>query len=250
MRIAQLTAILLLIHLQMRVFPSLVKGHGQGDFVACDVGYSQLVKCFGSREELIEHVRNVAMKLGYLLSIKKSKKEKTVILGCNRGGIYRDNKNALKENAKRKRRSILTNCPFKVKGRKMKDSLWVLKTKNDKHNHDPSKDFIPTPPMVRFSEEEILLIKEMSTAGTRPREILYVLKQSNPKLRVTLQDVYRVKAHMSEEDVSAVGMLETSDAQLMSLDVEIEKQVHPEFESKENSNQVIDITIFVRFSFF
>lgn len=239
MRIAQLTAILLLIHLQMRVFPSLVKGHGQGDFVACDVGYSQLVKCFGSREEVIEHVRNVAMKLGYLLSIKKSKKEKTVILGCT-----------LEENAKRKRRSILTNCPFKVKGRKMKDSLWVLKTKNDKHNHDPSKDFIPTPPMVRFSEEEILLIKEMSTAGTRPREILYVLKQSNPKLRVTLRDVYRVKAHMSEEDVSAVGMLETSDAQLMSLDVEIEKQVHPEFESKENSNQVIDITIFVRFSFF
>lgn len=223
----------------MRVFPSLVKGHGQGDFVACNVGYSQLVKCFGSQEELIEHVRNVAMKLGYLLSIKKSKKEKTVILGCT-----------LEENAKRKRRSILTNCPFKVKGRKMKDSLWVLKTKNDKHNHDPSKDFIPTPPMVRFSEEEILLIKEMSTAGTRPREILYVLKQSNPKLRVTLQDVYRVKAHMSEEDVSAVGMLETSDAQLMSLDVEIEKQVHPEFESKENSNQVIDITIFVRFSFF
>lgn len=239
MRIAQLTAILLLIHLQMRVFPSLVKGHGQGDFVACNVGYSQLVKCFGSQEELIEHVRNVAMKLGYLLSIKKSKKEKTVILGCT-----------LEENAKRKRRSILTNCPFKVKGRKMKDSLWVLKTKNDKHNHDPSKDFIPTPPMVRFSEEEILLIKEMSTAGTRPREILYVLKQSNPKLRVTLRDVYRVKAHMSEEDVSAVGMLETSDAQLMSLDVEIEKQVHPEFESKENSNQVIDITIFVRFSFF
>lgn len=145
MRIAQLTAILLLIHLQMRVFPSLVKGHGQGDFVACNVGYSQLVKCFGSREEVIEHVRNVAMKLGYLLSIKKSKKEKTVILGCT-----------LEENAKRKRRSILTNCPFKVKGRKMKDSLWVLKTKNDKHNHDPSKDFIPTPPMVRFLEEEIL----------------------------------------------------------------------------------------------
>lgn len=55
---------------------------------------------------------------------------------------------------------------------------------------------------------------------------------------------------MSEEDVSAVGMLETSDAQLMSLDVEIEKQVHPEFESKETSNQVIAITIFFRFSVF
>lgn len=50
----------------------------------------------------------------------------------------------------------------------MKDGLWVLKTKNDRHNHDPSKYFIPTSPMVRFSEEEILLIKEMSTAGTRP----------------------------------------------------------------------------------
>lgn len=85
----------------MCVFASLVKGHGEGEFVACDVGYSQLVKCFGSREELIEHVRNVALKLGYLISIKKSMKEKTVILGCNRGGICHENKNALEENARR-----------------------------------------------------------------------------------------------------------------------------------------------------
>lgn len=115
----------------------------------------------------------------------------------------------------------------------------MLKTKNDRHNHDPSKGFIPTLPMARFSEEDIFLIKEMSTAGTKPWQMLNVLKQSNPKLRVTLWDVYSIKAHMSREDVSAGGMMETSNAQLMSLDVEIENQVYPGFESKENSNQVI-----------
>ncbi|KAL4363539.1 hypothetical protein GQ457_04G003400 [Hibiscus cannabinus] len=95
---------------------------------------------FIDREELIQHVGEFAVSQGYVVTIKQSKRDKVVILGCDRGGVYRNRRKPVDESAaerirRRKTGSRLTNCPFEVVGKK-DDGLWVLTVKNGTHNHD------------------------------------------------------------------------------------------------------------------
>ncbi|XP_068656492.1 uncharacterized protein [Aristolochia californica] len=159
-------------------------------------------KCFQTREELIEHVRDVAVTQGYIICIKMSKKEKYVVLGCDRGGVYRHRMKP-DDQYKRKRSSRLINCPFEIVGKKMKDGLWMYRIRNERHNHEPSKEIFSVSPLVSiFSEREILLIKEMSSTGSEPRQIFNALKQRNPKLKATLRDIYTVKARIQQKNWS------------------------------------------------
>ncbi|KAG4209164.1 hypothetical protein ERO13_A03G178200v2 [Gossypium hirsutum] len=97
--------------------------------------------------------------------------------------------------------SRLTNCPFEVVGKK-DDGLWVLTVKNGTHNHEPLKDIAEHPSARRFSEKEVLLIKEMTEAGLKPRQILKRLRQSNPDLLSTPKHVYNVKAKLRQGNMS------------------------------------------------
>lgn len=155
---------------------------------------------FRSREELLEHVRNISMTLGYVVSINMSKKDKIIGIGCDRGGTYRCRKpNAIRQ---KKSKSRLINCPFRVVGKRNDDGLWIMKVENGEHNHEPSKDLIDHPFARRCSEEEVLRIKEMTFAGIQPREILATLKQSNPNLKLLLRDLYNIKAKIRREYLS------------------------------------------------
>lgn len=175
-------------------------------------------KCFQSRDELIEHVRDVAVNQGYLICIKVSRKEKLVVLGCDRGGVYRCRVDP-DAPRKRNRRSRLINCPFEIVGKKMKDGLWRLRIKNERHNHEPLRDIISNPLVCRFSEREILLIKDMSATGSEPRQMLSALKERNPKSRATLRDIYTIKAkvrqrhHMNQrsQEITNEGMQSIKD---------------------------------------
>lgn len=69
---------------------------------------------FESREDLLNIVRDFVVMQGYAISIKKSKKDKFVIIGCDRGGSYRNRYGIPMENRKRKTASRLINCPFEV----------------------------------------------------------------------------------------------------------------------------------------
>ncbi|XP_028057397.1 methylmalonate-semialdehyde dehydrogenase [acylating], mitochondrial-like isoform X1 [Camellia sinensis] len=155
---------------------------------------------FLDREELIQHVGEFAISQGYVVTIKQSKKDRVVILGCDRGGVYRNRRKPIDEasgehSRKRKTGSRLTNCPFECVGKK-DDGLWVLTIKNGEHNHEPLKDISEHPSARRFTETEVLLIKEMTEAGLKPRQILKRLRQSNPELLSTPKHVYNVKAKL------------------------------------------------------
>ncbi|KAL7236083.1 hypothetical protein ACSBR1_019366 [Camellia fascicularis] len=155
---------------------------------------------FLDREELIQHVGEFAISQGYVVTIKQSKKDRVVILGCDRGGVYRNRRKPIDEasgehSRKRKTGSRLTNCPFECVGKK-DDGLWVLTIKNGSHNHEPLKDISEHPSARRFTETEVLLIKEMTEAGLKPRQILKRLRQSNPELLSTPKHVYNVKAKL------------------------------------------------------
>ncbi|KAK6135651.1 hypothetical protein DH2020_030616 [Rehmannia glutinosa] len=157
---------------------------------------------FIDREELIQHVGEFSISQGYVVTIKQSKKEKVVVLGCDRGGVYRDRRKPVDETSgehmrKRKSGSRLTNCPFELVGKK-EDGLWVLTVKNGSHNHEPMKDMSEHPSARRFNEKEVMLIKEMTEAGLKPRQILKRLRQTNPELLSTPKHVYNVKAKLRQ----------------------------------------------------
>lgn len=158
---------------------------------------------FESRENLVERVRDVAVAQGYLIRMKESRKEK-VVIGCDRGGVYRCRADA---NAprKRNRRSRLINCPFEIVGKRMDDGLWMIRMKNELHNHVPLKDIVSDPLLTRFSETDILVVKEMTAAGCEVRQVLAALKQKNPKLKATLRDVYNIKVKVRQKDDVEIG---------------------------------------------
>ncbi|XP_051142888.1 methylmalonate-semialdehyde dehydrogenase [acylating], mitochondrial-like isoform X2 [Andrographis paniculata] len=161
---------------------------------------------FIDREELITHVGEFAVAQGYVVTIKQSKKEKVVVLGCDRGGVYRDRRKPVDEASgahlrKRKSGSRLTNCPFEVVGKK-EDGLWVLTVKNGSHNHEPLKNISEHPSARRFSEKEVMLIKDMTEAGLKPRQILKRLRQTNPELLSTPKHVYNVKAKLRQGNLT------------------------------------------------
>ena len=173
------------------------------------------VGMFQTREELLKHVRDFALTQGYMVSIKDSSKDRYVTIACDRGGVYRKRLKTSENMRRRKHNSRLTNCPFEVVGKKDED-LWILSVKNGEHNHEPSKDTSDHPSCRRFSEEELLLIREMTVAGKRPRQILKALKQRNPNLVSESRNVYNVKAKIRREMLSGKQVYNLSFAALFS----------------------------------
>ncbi|KAJ9538042.1 hypothetical protein OSB04_030775 [Centaurea solstitialis] len=162
---------------------------------------------FLDREELIQHVGEFGISQGYVVTIKQSKKEKVVVLGCQRGGVYRNRRKTIDEGTgelvrKRKSGSRLTNCPFELVGKK-DDGFWVLTVKNGSHNHEPLSDITQHPSARRFTENEVLLIKEMTEAGQKPRQILKRLRQHNPELLSTPKHVYNIKTKLRQGNFTA-----------------------------------------------
>lgn len=156
------------------------------------------VGIFQSREELLKHVREFVLTQGYMVSIKDSSKDRYVTISCDRGGIYRKRLKNGENLRQRKAPSRLTNCPFEVVGKK-DDELWTLIIKHANHNHEPSRDISDHPSCRRFTDEEVLIIREMTAAGKRPRQILRVLRQRNPNLVTDSRNVYNIKAKIRKE---------------------------------------------------
>ncbi|KAF7112293.1 hypothetical protein RHSIM_RhsimUnG0244500 [Rhododendron simsii] len=84
---------------------------------------SLLEENFSTQDELLDRIRNMALKEGYVTTIKKSKPGCYVIIGCDRGGKYRGTSVPLSEGT-RMSGSCLVNCPSQILGKK-KDEKFV-----------------------------------------------------------------------------------------------------------------------------
>ncbi|KAG5544831.1 hypothetical protein RHGRI_017326 [Rhododendron griersonianum] len=115
---------------------------------------SLLEENFSTRDELLDRIRNMALKGGYVTTIKKSKPGCYVIIGCDRGGKYRGTSVPLSE-GKRMSGSRLVNCPFQILGKKKVGKPWKVEIKDVSHNHEPSSDMSGHPICRRFSKEEV-----------------------------------------------------------------------------------------------
>ncbi|KAL1327460.1 hypothetical protein AAHE18_13G303900 [Arachis hypogaea] len=118
---------------------------------------------FQDREDLIKHVCDFGANERYVVTIKKSRKDRRVILGCDRRGVYHNRHKIEESKRKRKATSRLINCPF---------------------------------------EAIVKQIKLMTEAGIKPRQVLKTLKQSNLQLQSTPRHLYNLKAKIRQGKLS------------------------------------------------
>ncbi|XP_021840674.2 protein FAR1-RELATED SEQUENCE 5-like [Spinacia oleracea] len=162
---------------------------------------------FYSREELIQKARHFYASKGYGLSIKDSKKDKYVVLCCDRGGNYRNKGKIPIENRKRVTCTRLINCPFQIEG-KLKGYFWSLQIKNNNHNHDPSDDMSGHPSSRCLTKEEIADIEKQSMAGIQPRQIISSLRQKNPNLQAVARTIYNLKNKIQKESLGSRSLIQ------------------------------------------
>ena len=74
---------------------------------------------FSDRKKLIDMVRNLMLMEGYVTTIRRSKANSYIILGCDRGGKYRAT--APLDRRTKTSASRLINCPFELWGKKTVD---------------------------------------------------------------------------------------------------------------------------------
>ena len=91
---------------------------------------------FKTSDDLIKGTCVFFSQKSYGLSIRSLRKDKYVVLGCDRGDCYRDQRNVSLEQRKRTITSRLTDCQFKIKGKRQDNGLWMIEIKNYLHNHE------------------------------------------------------------------------------------------------------------------
>ncbi|KAL6550055.1 hypothetical protein OROMI_020543 [Orobanche minor] len=165
------------------------------------------ITSFQSREDLLSVVRKIGVEQGYVMVIKRSRHDKNVVIGCDRGGAYRETR-IPQENRKNRSSSRLINCPFEIVGRRKPEGVWKVEIKTLSHNHVPSNDMSGHPYCRRFSEEEVEQIKQMHKAGIAPRQILSSLRQSNPHLLAVSRNIYSMTSSFKKEMLAGRSIIQ------------------------------------------
>jgi len=157
---------------------------------------------YATREELIVEARSWTQGEGFVLAIKRSDRDSRVVLGCDRGGSYRNRLGLTNETRKRTTSSRLSECPFQMVGTKSKEGFWGLRVKNGEHNHEPSENVAGHPIARRLTEEQFAEIRTMSTAGIRPREMISALRQDDPDLLAIPRTIYNARHKFRVENLA------------------------------------------------
>ncbi|KAK9734310.1 hypothetical protein RND81_04G130600 [Saponaria officinalis] len=140
---------------------------------------------FHTRDQLVQDAKQYYATKGYALSIKDSKKDKYVVLCCDRGGIYRNRRNIPMEARQKTSSSRLINCPFAIRGKKTTEGYWLCLT-----------------------QEEILDIEKMSMAGIEPRQILSSLREKNSNIQAVARTIYNLKAKIEKKSLGGRPLIQ------------------------------------------
>ncbi|CAG8800462.1 5604_t:CDS:2, partial [Racocetra persica] len=185
---------------------------------------------FESHEALINHVQTYALRHGYAVSIKRSEREKFVYLQCDRGSYYINRLNLTDETHQRATSTRLIDCPFELYGKKMKDSQWHLTIKNKRHNHEASQDISGHLSSCRLNEEDQQRVREMSTAGVRPREILSTLRQDDLGKLAILKTIYNARDKIHRDNLQGRTPIQAL------LDELVEENFEHNYQCDQNDN--------------
>ncbi|KAK2452912.1 protein FAR1-RELATED SEQUENCE [Trifolium repens] len=152
-------------------------------------------KTFSTRDDLLKWVRGEAVKLGFTIIISKSdngsdKRKQTLVLGCERGGVYRENKKKLKG---QDTRSIKCECPFRLRGYFLSSGVWKITVVCGKHNHETTKDLEGHLIPRRLNMEDRKLVEEMTSNMVQPKNILMTLKKRSYDNVANIKHIYNAR---------------------------------------------------------
>ncbi|XP_068498010.1 PKS-NRPS hybrid synthetase cheA-like [Phaseolus vulgaris] len=150
---------------------------------------------FRDRDELLEWARSVGYSYGFVIVILRSDtwmgqrgRMTYVLLGCERGGKYRQYK---KEVDVSRTGSRKCECPFKLQGKPVKGGQgWMVELICGSHNHDLAETMVGHPYAGRLSIEEKVMVEDMSKTSVKPINILLTMKERNEKNVTTIKQVY------------------------------------------------------------
>src|SRR3954471_8538221 len=152
-------------------------------------------RSFGSREHLIDWVRNEASKLGFGIVILRSdngnsRRKSFVVLNCKQGGSYAQSNRVLKHEDPGSRKC---GCPFKLRATRRVDDLWRLTVICGIHNHALDAKLHGHPMACRLSREETNVISDLTIVKVAPRNILADLKRKESDRVSNIKQVYNVR---------------------------------------------------------
>jgi hypothetical protein len=183
---------------------------------------------FSSYDELLAHVRAFVLTQGYTVTIKRTRtgangEVKNVTLHCDRSGTYRNSLNLTADLRRRQTASRLLDCPFELYGTR-RNGVWFLEVRNSEHNHEASEDMSGHPITRRLNTEQRELVQQMSTAGSRPREILSTIHQSYPSSMATSRTIYNTLHSIREERLDGRTPIQALFDKLQESDFEFDYQ--------------------------
>lgn len=126
-------------------------------------------------------------------------KKARITLGCERSGTYRHaSLLQIEDNTVNKKRRLTgtkkCGCPFLLRGIKLPiDDEWMLQVDCGVHNHPAADNLEGHSYAGRLSQEESLLLMDMSRSLVRPKEILHAIKQKNADNKTTMKTIYNVR---------------------------------------------------------
>ncbi|CAJ2665946.1 unnamed protein product [Trifolium pratense] len=153
------------------------------------------------RDELIKWCRNEAKKAGFTIVIAKSdngsyRRKRYFVLGCERGGEYKERKRKLKNEDTATRKC---NCRFRLRGYFLSTQVWSLNVVNGEHNHELSNNHEGHILAGRLQPEEKEVVCELTRNLVAPKNILSTLKGRNPETKISMKAVYNARQRLKKE---------------------------------------------------
>jgi hypothetical protein len=149
-------------------------------------------KKYKNRDELIDWCKNEAIKAGFTMVIEKSHMGKNnrkpfFVLGCERGGVYKEPKRKLKREDTKTRKC---ECPFRLRGYFVATQEWKLSVVSGEHNHEMAINLEGHILAGRLKPEEKECVHQLTRNLVSPKNILNTLKEKNKDSKTNMKQIY------------------------------------------------------------
>ncbi|GAU25698.1 hypothetical protein TSUD_216270 [Trifolium subterraneum] len=178
------------------VQPNVVEPDDEQSNVVVDTG-KYFVNCekMKVRAVMIDWCKRQALIAGFSIVIWKSdngayNRKKFIILGCERGGVYKERKKKSKKEDTAMRKTL---CPFRLRGYYLASEQWSLSVVCGEHNHEMSKTLEGHLLVGRLKPEEKECVRELTKNLVAPKNIMTMLKGRNPGSKTNMKQIYNAR---------------------------------------------------------
>lgn len=175
---------------------------------------------YDSREGMLTTLCNYAVSQGYAITTISSNTGRNITLGCHRSGQYTDRINAPEGAKRRKTSTKRIGCTFRlyasITSAKNSDGKWHIKVRNPDHNHEPEDNMIAHPAARTINQEQRDTIWHLLEQGTPPRQIIGLIKNSDPSVLITPKDVHNLHIQFRREKLQDKSPLQYLQEELVT----------------------------------